>query len=310
MFSFSLNKQSDSSYAGINFRKNTPLDLSSFDRVKIRLKSSDSTSLKIILYAFVPEITEQDKPMSYAYLMKEIPASTETETYELKLSEFQIPDWWYECNHLKLYDKTIRCDLSTINRITIENGNMPDKINSDTIIIEEITFIGSQKSLLITSGLIMLFSVSALTVFRTRLFPNAKITKKKTIPRHINISLSENSLNDSEIIEDYLCNHFSETDISINKTSAQTGIAAFKISKIMKEKFEKTFPQYITEIRLDEAKRLLVESDIKIIEIAFLVGFGNISHFNKVFAKQEKISPKEFRRIHRNKSKYEHPADQ
>ena len=299
-FSYSLNKKSAAPYAGIDFSRNTPLDLSLYDTVKIKIKSAESENLKIVLFAFVPDVTEQNKPMSYAYFTKEIPVSKGTGKYELNLSEFQIPDWWYELNNLKLYDKKIHRDLSAVNRITIENGNMPDKTNSDTITIEEIMFTRSYMTLFVSLGIAAAICILLLFLLRNKLFINQNTKKTDNIPPHSKILIDEKTASESDLIAEYLGNHFTESDISIGKTSAETGIAEFKISRVMKDKFEKTFPQYITEIRIDEAKRLLAESDLKIIEIAFLVGFGNISHFNKVFAKQEKISPKEFRRIHRN----------
>lgn len=292
IFSFSLNKQSDTPYAGINFSKNTAFDLSSYDKVKISTSSSESNNLKIVLYSFVPGITEQSKPMSYAYFTKEIPVSAGIGEYELKLSEFQIPDWWYKLNNLDLYDKRVSHNFSAINRLTIENGNMTEGEISDTIIIENITFSGYNKTLFFSLVIIAAICIILPFLLKNKFFQSSKIKNTGSAPHHAKITINENNSSDSDIIADYLGNHFTEPDFSINKTSEKTGIPSFKISRIMKDNFARTFPQYVTEIRIDEAKRLLSESDMKIIEIAFLAGFGNISHFNKVFAKKEKISPK------------------
>ena len=52
-------------------------------------------------------------------------------------------------------------------------------------------------------------------------------------------------------------------------------------------------------MRLDEAKRLLRESERDITEIAFEAGFGSLATFNRRFRADEKSTPQEFRAKHR-----------
>ena len=51
---------------------------------------------------------------------------------------------------------------------------------------------------------------------------------------------------------------------------------------------------YINKIRIEEAKRLLDQNKFQINEIAFKVGFGHISSFNRVFKISEQITPGEY----------------
>ena len=44
-------------------------------------------------------------------------------------------------------------------------------------------------------------------------------------------------------------------------------------------------------------KRLLRETDRQVMDIAYKVGYGNISHFNRVFKEAENCSPNEYRKI-------------
>jgi AraC-like DNA-binding protein len=54
--------------------------------------------------------------------------------------------------------------------------------------------------------------------------------------------------------------------------------------------------EYLTKIRLEEAKKLLIVSDRKVSDIAMTVGFSNDSYFSKVFQQYFKMSPKAFRK--------------
>lgn len=56
---------------------------------------------------------------------------------------------------------------------------------------------------------------------------------------------------------------------------------------------------YLQQIRIDEAKRLLVTTSFSVTEIAFSVGFGDLTHFYRVFRKFENCTPIQFRKLHR-----------
>ncbi|SMO49514.1 AraC family transcriptional regulator [Solitalea koreensis] len=63
-----------------------------------------------------------------------------------------------------------------------------------------------------------------------------------------------------------------------------------------KKRTQKTFMQFINETRIGKAKRLLIETDKSIAEIAYESGYNSLSNFNKQFNSLEKLSPKLFRK--------------
>jgi AraC-like DNA-binding protein/quercetin dioxygenase-like cupin family protein len=70
--------------------------------------------------------------------------------------------------------------------------------------------------------------------------------------------------------------------------------AAF--SRFFRRAVGKTFQSYLTDLRLSEACRQLLETERTISEIAFNVGFGNLSNFNRSFRIARGMAPSEFRR--------------
>ena len=70
--------------------------------------------------------------------------------------------------------------------------------------------------------------------------------------------------------------------------------AAF--SRFFRRSVGKTFQAYLTDLRLSEASRQLLESERTISEIAFDAGFGNLSNFNRSFRIARGMSPGQFRR--------------
>ena len=56
------------------------------------------------------------------------------------------------------------------------------------------------------------------------------------------------------------------------------------------------FVNYLKKIRIEEAKRLLEETEEKIIDISQMVGYENEKHFMKTFKSVSGVSPSEYRR--------------
>jgi AraC family transcriptional regulator, melibiose operon regulatory protein len=100
---------------------------------------------------------------------------------------------------------------------------------------------------------------------------------------------------DAQRISTYLAEHFSDPELSILVMGQSLGLSRKKIGKVMNDVFKMSFKQFLTSIRINEAKRLLRETDRLVIDIALTVGFNSISHFNRVFKASTEISPLEFR---------------
>lgn len=66
-------------------------------------------------------------------------------------------------------------------------------------------------------------------------------------------------------------------------------------SRFFRRAMGKTFQSYLTDLRLSLACRQLLETDRRVSEIAYAVGFGNLSNFNRTFRNSRNVSPREFR---------------
>lgn len=92
--------------------------------------------------------------------------------------------------------------------------------------------------------------------------------------------------------------HFSEP-ISLDDIAQAAGLSKFRIAHILKEATGRTPLQNIQHMRIQEARRLLEESDISCTDIAQTVGMGDQSYFIKVFRKWIGTTPAKYRRTHR-----------
>jgi len=75
-------------------------------------------------------------------------------------------------------------------------------------------------------------------------------------------------------------------------------ISPFYLCHLFKEELHTTFIEFLTKIRIDAAKRLLLESGLSLAQIALEVGYPDQSYFTKVFKKTEQVTPKTYRRMY------------
>jgi YesN/AraC family two-component response regulator len=94
----------------------------------------------------------------------------------------------------------------------------------------------------------------------------------------------------------YINAHYSE-DLSLELLAQQFYISPSYLSKVFKRVTNFTFVEYLNNVRVKEAKRLLMESRKKIIGIAEEVGFGSITHFGRVFKEITGNPPMYYRKL-------------
>lgn len=83
---------------------------------------------------------------------------------------------------------------------------------------------------------------------------------------------------------DYINNNFNK-ELTLEDVAYKVGISPYYLSKLFKQKLDKNFIDYITELRIEKAKKLLKDTDKSIKEITFEVGYNSQTYFCKVFKK-------------------------
>lgn len=128
-------------------------------------------------------------------------------------------------------------------------------------------------------------------------------TKKGLINKIVDDTLlqaNENTpLNKSiQEVMDYVEQHFHE-DISLKGIAEIVHLNASYLSSLFKEELNMTFSEYLTRRRVQEAKRLLMQTDLTINEIAEKVGYQTAKYFIKIFKQYENTTPNGYRNLNR-----------
>lgn len=96
----------------------------------------------------------------------------------------------------------------------------------------------------------------------------------------------------------YIQEHYMD-NISLDSCADYTGTSPFLLSKSFKRVTGQNFIDYLTELRIEKAKELLRDTDLKMNDVAQQVGYQQ-SYFNRIFKKQEDITPTRYRELSRH----------
>jgi AraC-like DNA-binding protein len=94
--------------------------------------------------------------------------------------------------------------------------------------------------------------------------------------------------------KEFIKQHQTE-DISLGQVAKAVNTSTFYFCKMFKKITGINFTDYVSRVRIENAKNLLLNPNLRVSEIAYEVGFQSLTHFNRVFKKVIGQSPTEYR---------------
>lgn len=92
----------------------------------------------------------------------------------------------------------------------------------------------------------------------------------------------------------YIDEHYSEK-LTLLEVAEKTYVSQWHLSKLLNKQTGRNFSEILNERRIEEAKRLLKDSSLRIGDVSEMVGFLDFAHFSRVFKKIVGISANEYR---------------
>ena len=101
-----------------------------------------------------------------------------------------------------------------------------------------------------------------------------------------------------DLVEDairYINDHYCSDEISLNTAAKAINVSANYLSTIFSQKVGDSFIEYLTKKRMERAKQLLHDTDMRSGEIAVAVGYKDPRYFSYVFKRTQGCTPGEYR---------------
>lgn len=290
---YKIGNKISSPYLGLNVgpKESKSINTEPYNQLVIRLKGHKINGIGIALVTqnSFKKKDKKNKNILFYHIFK---ISEGINTYKISIDKFEIPDWWGENNRIE-DASTIRPDLKNLEAINISSAFTPNTGENQSLEIYSITFSRNNKPLFIL--LLILEFVIILIVF-ILLFSVKRIqTGEKTITISYKAIDSDPTTATKSDFIDFINTNFQNSELTLDFVSGKTGVSQRKIATDIQNQFACNFKSYINRLRINESKRLLIETNLNIGEIAYKVGFNNQSHFNRVFKSELQISPTEYR---------------
>lgn len=94
---------------------------------------------------------------------------------------------------------------------------------------------------------------------------------------------------------EYIKEHFNDDDMSLNVVASIVGLSPSHFSTVFRQEVGSTFVEYLTMVRMEEAKTLLKCTSLKSSEIGYRIGYKDPHYFSFLFKKTQRCTPKEYR---------------
>lgn len=94
---------------------------------------------------------------------------------------------------------------------------------------------------------------------------------------------------------DYIDAHYADETLTLGSVACEVQVSANYLSSVFSQNMRMTFTEYVTDKRIDKAKKLLRSTDLATAEVAAQVGYKDSHYFSFVFKKTQGVSPREYR---------------
>src|ERR671921_1088210 len=96
-------------------------------------------------------------------------------------------------------------------------------------------------------------------------------------------------------ITNWISEHLTE-EFNLDRLAAQAGLSRFHFQRLFKAATGVSPSRYHIDLRMEEARRLLRETKMSVVDVALEVGYANPSHFARLFRRETGLSPSDYRR--------------
>lgn len=293
-FHFMLKKGFVLPYAGINLAKPgyQVLDVSEYNRMEVEVSSKNVSDLLIYLVTKDENVKDTTHRLRDRHSSTNVEISDKRQTLLLKFKDFSTPDWWYTAIGQPKSDFSDP-EWNRLNQVSFATGLNPKIDIKCSLELYGVRFYRDNTNVLVVMSVIEFFIVLGMFL---QFYSKNKKLEQKTDPVNIRykpLSVDEKPETGYNFL-DYINENFNNAELDLSQISKATGVNQRYISDTISEKFQCNFKTYVNQIRINEAKRLLKETDLNIGEIAYSVGFSSPGSFNRVFKSMTGKTPTEF----------------
>ena len=280
------------------------VDLSRYSELTFTVKCSPANELALMVFTVDERVTKLDDFLTYRSPLSFFSCGEQWQQQRIDLTRLETPQWWLTNFDFKL--SMSEYSLQQVPKILFASTTQSPQNQLLHVRFNQLELAGKEWGYVycVAGFLFVLWTIAGVWLFRqhTRALTESlkrKIQQDRPLVAYQQLSVEPKRDKDSDAILRYLTTEYANPELNLEALVNAIGVSRTKINDILKAELGFTFTGYLNKLRLTEAARLLSESkDVSVGEIAYSVGYKNISYFNKLFKEEYGCSPKVFRSVY------------
>jgi len=280
-----------------------PADLSRYTTVSFVARCAPANSLLFAMPTFDATIAKPGEFWAYPTPATYFACSESGTPVSLDLTRLTIPAWWFGAYKVDPSRQSYRMDQVAKFVFGISHDS-PREVDS-RVEIGEFTLRGRDDRYLVALAVILATGSAAFAVWFLRGHSRAlaaslgaQLNNDLPFVAYRQLTLEPFKDKEKAAILQFIGTHYADTELSMSTVAARIGADREKINEILKTELGMTFTGYVNKLRLTEAARVLRDSEgTPVADIAYSVGYANVSYFNKLFKEEYGCTPGAFRRL-------------
>jgi transcriptional regulator GlxA family with amidase domain len=98
-------------------------------------------------------------------------------------------------------------------------------------------------------------------------------------------------------LQAWVAEHLNE-DLSVERLAARAHMSVRNFARVFRRQVGRTPARLVEELRVEEARRRLEESDVALVQVACECGFGSADSMCRSFLRRLRVTPRDYRRLH------------
>lgn len=283
------------------------VDLTRYSNITFKVQCDPKNVLLFVLFSFDDKVTDLNNMSTRRVSSTAFSCDKHWSDISVDFSSLDTPHWWLGRYGFEFSDTSYQLNKSMgfawVNSLQ-SPLNTPSHVK-----LTDIRLQGSDPRYLygaiaICLALWILFFIWQFRRYVTVLTAELKEKMRQDQPLIAYAKLTIEPQRDKEKtgLFRYMATEYANSELSLEQTAAALGINRTKINDILKDELGLTFSTYLNKLRLTEAARLLSENEeANISEIAYSVGYNNVSYFSKLFKQEYGCAPKTFKSLYQKK---------
>lgn len=281
-------------------------DLTRYADISFKIQCDPKNVLLLVLFSFDDKVTDLNNMASRRVSSTAFSCDNHWSDVRIKLSELDTPHWWLGRYGFEFSDTGYRLD-KTMGFAWVNSLQSPVNTVS-RVKLTDIRLEGRDpRYIYLAAGLsLMLWLVFAIVLIRRyikvlTLELKERVKQDQPLIAYKKLSIEPQKDKEKSALLRYIATEYANPELSLEMAVATLGINRTKVNDLLKEELGLTFSSYLNKLRLTEAARLLSENEeANVSEIAYSVGYNNVSYFNKLFKQEYGCAPKTFKSLYQS----------